>query len=261
MIRIAAFGDVHIGEDSTGALAPLLTDLGERADLLAVAGDLTRCGSPREAEVLAAELVGIDVPIVAVLGNHDYHSDCPHEVADALISIGAQVLDGEATVIDVHDSQVAIAGVKGFGGGFPGASGSSFGEAEMKAFMRASHSAADRLKSALETTAHADVRVALTHYAPTPDTLQGERLEIYPFLGSGLLAEAIDEGRAHLALHGHAHRGSEQGTTPGGVPVRNVAQPVIAAPYRVYCVELDSSAAEPDEIVTDRVRVGPTGRG
>jgi Icc-related predicted phosphoesterase len=97
--------------------------------------------------------------------------------------------------------------------------------------------------------AQADVRVALTHYAPVPETLQGERLEIYPFLGSGLLAEAIDKGRAHLALHGHAHRGSEKGTTPGGVPVRNVAQPVIAAPYRVYCLEEGSPDIAPDEVV------------
>jgi Icc-related predicted phosphoesterase len=116
--------------------------------------------------------------------------------------------------------------------------------------MRASKSSAHRLQSALETVAHADVRVALTHYALVPETLQGERLEIFPFLGSGFLAQAIDEGHAHLALHGHAHRGSEQGTTPGGVPVRNVAQPVIAAPYRVYCLEEGTPPAEPDEVRT-----------
>jgi Icc-related predicted phosphoesterase len=225
-----------------------LADLEDRADVLAVAGDLTQCGSPWEAEVLAAELANVVVPVVAVLGNHDYHSDCPHEVAGALMSVGARVLDGEVTVLDVRGSQVAIAGVKGFGGGFPGASGSDFGEPEMKAFMRASQSSADRLQSGLEAMAHADVRVALTHYAPVPETLQGEHLEIFPFLGSGLLAEAIDKGRAHLALHGHAHRGSEQGTTPGGVPVRNVAQPVIAAPYRVYCLEEASPRTAPDEV-------------
>jgi Icc-related predicted phosphoesterase len=240
VIRIAAVGDLHFGEDSAGTLAPLLSDLAVRADLLTVAGDLTRCGSPREAEILAGELVGIDAPILAVLGNHDYHSNCPTEVAEVMMSVGVRVLDGEAAVIKVRGSQVGVAGVKGFGGGFPGASGSDFGEPEMKAFMRASESSADRLLAGLRLLESADVRVALTHYAPVPETLQGERLEIYPFLGSAYLAEAIDRGRAHLALHGHAHHGSEQGTTPGGIPVRNVAQPVIAAPYRVYCLETDN---------------------
>jgi Icc-related predicted phosphoesterase len=243
MIRIAAVGDLHFGEDSAGSLAPRLRDLVDRADLLTVAGDLTRCGSRSEAEILAGDLVGVDVPIVAVLGNHDFHGDCPNEVAEVMAAVGVHVLDGDAVVIDVRGLQVGVAGVKGFGGGFPGASGSDFGEPEMKAFMRASESSADRLMSGLRTLNSVDVRVALTHYAPVPETLQGEHLEIYPFLGSSYLAEAIDGGRADLALHGHAHRGSEQGTTPGGTPVRNVAQPVIAAPYRVYRMETESTSS------------------
>lgn len=247
MIRIAAVGDLHFGEDSCGTLAPFLADVGERADILVVAGDLTRCGSPREAKVLAGELMAVDVPIVAVLGNHDYHGDRAHEVAGTMAAVGVHILDGTAVTIDVRGEQVAVAGVKGFGGGFPGASGSDFGEPEMKAFMRASERAADRLLAALRTVNDAEVRVVLTHYAPIPETLQGERLEIYPFLGSSNLARAIDGGAAHLALHGHAHRGSEQGTTPGGIPVRNVAQTVIGAPYRVYTLETERPPAGPGE--------------
>src|SRR5207302_10995171 len=128
------------------------------------------------------------------------------------------------------------AGVKGFGIGFPGASASDFGEREMKAFAHTAHDSADRLRDALGTVTGADHVVALTHYAPVEDTLAGERLEIWPFLGSYLLAEAVDDAGADLVVHGHAHGGSEKGRTPGGVHVRNVAQPVIRAAYRVYCL-------------------------
>jgi Icc-related predicted phosphoesterase len=125
--------------------------------------------------------------------------------------------------------------VKGFGVGFPGASASDFGEPEMKAFVGHARAAADRLREALDSL-ESDYTIALTHYAPVEDTLQGERPEIWPFLGCYFLAEAIDAAGADLAVHGHAHGGAEKGTTPGGVHVRNVAQPVIRAPYRVYCV-------------------------
>jgi Icc-related predicted phosphoesterase len=125
--------------------------------------------------------------------------------------------------------------VKGFGVGFPGASASDFGEPEMKAFVAHARGAADELRTALESL-DTDYTVALTHYAPVEDTLAGERPEIWPFLGCYFLAEAIDAAGADVALHGHAHGGSEKGTTPGGIHVRNVAQPVIRAPYRVYCL-------------------------
>jgi Icc-related predicted phosphoesterase len=135
--------------------------------------------------------------------------------------------------------------VKGFGGGFTGACASAFGEPEMKAFVQHTRRIADRLEGSLAELdgADVDVRVALLHYSPVPETLVGERLEIYPFLGSYLLAEAIDRAGAHLAVHGHAHAGSEHGGTPGGVPVRNVAQPVLGAAYRVYALPTDGSLA------------------
>ena len=246
MIRIAAFGDVHVGTDSRGTLRPHLEHLGENADVLLLAGDLTRLGTVAEAEVLADELRDVDVPIAAVLGNHDYESDCEVEVGRALDAAGIRVLEGDAVVLEAGDgARVGVAGVKGFGTGFPGAMCSDFGEPEMKAFVRHSHAAAERLRHALTSIPDdVDARVALMHYAPVPETLHGERLEIFPFLGSYHLAEAVDAvDGVDLALHGHAHGGSEKGTTPGGVPVRNVAVPVIRAAYRVYCLGLDDVEA------------------
>ena len=236
MIRIAAFGDCHFAPDAEGTLRTALASIGDKADALLLAGDLTRLGTAEEAEGFAAELVDVPVPMAAVLGNHDYHSDCEKVVADVIAEAGVHVLEGDAVVLDTAAGTLGVAGVKGFGTGFPGAMCSDFGEREMKAFVHHSHDAATRLEAALATVQSADVRVALTHYAPVEDTLQGERLEIFPFMGSYHLAEAIDAAGADLAVHGHAHGGSEKGMTPGGVPVRNVAQPVLMATYRVYCL-------------------------
>ena len=233
MIRIAAVGDVHFGDDSAGSLAPHLETLADNADVLLIAGDLTRHGLAQEAAVLAHDLTGAPVPVVAVLGNHDYHCDEQDDIRQGLESAGVTVLEGESKVIDVAGQTLGIAGIKGFGGGFAGACGSDFGEPEMKAFIRHTKAASTLLcerLSALET----DYRVALLHYSPVEDTLVGERLEIYPFLGSYLLAEAIDSAGADLAIHGHAHAGSEKGATAKGVEVRNVAQPMLQRPYTVY---------------------------
>jgi Icc-related predicted phosphoesterase len=235
VIRVAAAGDLHFGADSAGTFRPHLDTLGDRADVLLLAGDLTRIGDPEEAAVLAEELRDPPVPIVAVLGNHDFQSDRQEEVRRRMEAAGVRVLEGEGLVLEVGGSRVGIAGAKGFGGGFAGASGSDFGEPEMKAFVRHTKSVAARLEDVLRTL-EAEVRIALLHYSPIEGTLQGERLEIYPFLGSYLLAEAVDRAGADLILHGHAHRGMEKGVTPGGVHVRNVAQAVIGHPYNVYCL-------------------------
>jgi Icc-related predicted phosphoesterase len=239
VIRIAATADVHFGVDSAGTLRPQLEECARHADVLLVAGDLTRVGDPEEAKVLASELAGLDVPSIAVLGNHDYETDRAGEITGVLARAGVRVLEGESEVVDVDGARVGIAGVKGFGGGFAGACGSDFGEPEMKAFINHTKERARCLGSLLETMT-ADIRVALLHYAPVEETLRGERLEIYPFLGSYLLAEAIDASGADLVLHGHAHNGTEKGITPGGIPVRNVAQPVIKHAYNVYVVEPSS---------------------
>ena len=235
MIRVAAAADVHFGPDSAGSLRPLIEDIHERADVLLIAGDLTRVGDPEEARALADELHGISVPVIAILGNHDLHAGRYPDVVEVLTAAGIRMLEGDATIVEVNGARLGVAGVKGFGGGFPGASASEFGEPEMKAFVAHSRSRAEALYRALDPI-EADARVALIHYAPVQDTLVGERLEIYPFLGSYLLGEAVDRAGADLVVHGHAHAGSERGTTPGGVAVRNVAMPVIGTAYRVYCL-------------------------
>jgi Icc-related predicted phosphoesterase len=170
-----------------------------------------------------------------VLGNHDYQDNQQDEITKALTGAGITVLEGSGIVLDLPGGRLGVAGTKGFGGGFPGRCGSDFGEPEMKAFVRHSKRLAAGLGEALAGL-DADAKVALTHYSPVADTLAGEPLEIYPFLGSYFLAEAADAAGADLAVHGHAHAGTEKGVTPGGVSVRNVAMPVLRRPYAVYCL-------------------------
>jgi Icc-related predicted phosphoesterase len=234
-MRVAAVGDVHVGRDSRGLTRAAFADIEAHADVLLIAGDLTQHGEAEEARILAEELAGLPLPTVAVLGNHDYHRDQQDAIRHSLEEAGVRVLENEATTIDVAGQRLGIAGSKGFGGGFAGACCSDFGEPEMKAFIRTTKRIAAGLERVLSTL-DADIRIALTHYAPVEGTLMGERAELYPFLGSYLLGEAIDRGHCQLALHGHAHRGKERGVTPGGVPVRNVARPVIQHAYRVYVV-------------------------
>jgi Icc-related predicted phosphoesterase len=242
-VRVAAVGDIHLGVESAGQLRPHFEHLHERADVLLLAGDLTRLGERDEAAVLAEELRDLPVPAFAVLGNHDHHADTPELVVKLLDDAGVRVLEGDTAVVDVEGTTIGVAGVKGFGGGFAGACGSDFGEREMKAFMVHTHERAAALQEALESL-DTDVRVALLHYSPVETTLQGERLEIYPFLGSYLLAEAVDCAGADLVVHGHAHNGAERGVTPGGVPVRNVAQPVLRRAYAVYCFGRDGDPGD-----------------
>jgi Icc-related predicted phosphoesterase len=233
VIRVAAVGDVHLGADVRGSLRPHLHDLGEQADVLLLAGDLTQHGTVAEAEIVAEEFDGAGVPVIAVLGNHDYQSDQQADIARVLRLSGIHVLEGTGVELSLPGGTLGVAGSKGFGGGFPGRCASEFGEPEMKEFVRYSQRLADGLAAALGAL-ECDVRVVLTHYAPVPDTLAGEPPEIYPFLGSYFLAEAADGAAADLAIHGHAHAGQECGLTPGGVPVRNVALPVLRRAYVVY---------------------------
>jgi Icc-related predicted phosphoesterase len=241
-VRVAAVGDVHIDEDVLGRFRPALEHIGDKADALLLAGDLTRHGTTDEARCVATEFGGLSVPVVAVLGNHDYHSDQQDQVAKILDDAGILVLERTGVVMDVFGLRLGVAGAKGFGGGFAGRCGSEFGEPEMKAFMRHSRITAEELGEALRAL-DCDIRVALTHYSPVPETLLGEPPEIYPFLGSYLLGQVIDSAPTALAVHGHAHGGSERGTTPAGVRVRNVAHPVIKQAYNVYQLTPATAAA------------------
>jgi Icc-related predicted phosphoesterase len=235
MIRIAAVGDVHLGEDNRGRLRPRFADIGQRADALLLAGDLTQHGSAGEGRIVAEEFRDLGVPVVAVLGNHDYHADAQADITASLIDAGIDVLEGTGTVIECNGDRVGVAGTKGFGGGFPGRCATAFGEPQVKSFIAYSEELADGLRESLAGL-DADFRIALTHYAPVKDTLAGEPTEIYPFLGSYLLAEAVDDAAADLAVHGHAHAGTEKGMTSGGVRVRNVAMPVLGKAYAIYCL-------------------------
>ena len=241
MIRIAAAADIHAGPESAGTLAPLLTGLRDEADLLLLGGDLTRAGKPAEAETLVAELADVGIPIVAVLGNPDYESDQAPAIAAILTEAGIHLLDRGSIVLDLAGQRVAIAGTKGFGGGFGAALADNFGEPEMKAWIGHAEAEAETLE-ALLTALVGDLRIVLLHYSPIPETLDGERLELYPFLGNSMLGEAIDRSGADLVVHGHAHHGSLAGVTPGGVPVRNVAQPVTRRPYVVFTIEREDEA-------------------
>jgi Icc-related predicted phosphoesterase len=233
MIRVAAVGDIHYDRKSRDTLKEEFSHLSERADLLLLAGDLTQAGYVEEAEALARDLVSARVPIFAVLGNHDFHQNQEKEIQAMFHGYGIKVLEGETAVVEVGGARVGIAGIKGFGGGFSGACVTEFGEPETKAFALHARRQADLLQTCLHSL-DVELKIALMHYSPIEATLVGEKREIYPFLGSYLLAEAIDENAADAVFHGHAHLGTEKGATPAGVPVRNVALPVIRHAYHVY---------------------------
>jgi Icc-related predicted phosphoesterase len=262
VIRIAAVGDVHCGLEAAEQVRAQFRSVPDHADVLLLAGDLTRLGTPAEAHVLADALRDLDgVPIAAVLGNHDHQSDRHEAVASILDAAGVRILEGEAIVWDVGGTRLGIAGTKGFGGGFEGTHATAFGEPEMKAFVQHTFGLAERLDAALAGL-EAERTVLLLHYAPIRETLAGEPRELFPFLGSYLFAEVADRHRVDLVLHGHAHRGTERGRTPGGIPVRNVAQSVIQQGYAVYTLEpartrADAGATVPRPTVAASSESGP----
>ena len=236
-------GDIHFGADSARRLRPRLDELEGALDVLLLAGDLTRRGEVAEARVLADELRGLRLPVVAVLGNHDFHLDADLEIRDVLEDAGVRVLEGDTVILEIDGCRLGVAGVKGFGGGFAGASATEFGEPEMKAFVAATRRSAESLERGLMRL-RGMARVALLHYSPVEGTLVGERGGVWPFLGSYLLAEAVDRAGADLVVHGHAHAGSSRAVTPKGVPVYNVAQAVIGVPLMVLELEPGCQAVE-----------------
>lgn len=221
-IRIAAVSDLHCTKHSQGALAPLLQQAAQAADVLVMCGDLTDYGLLEEAHVLARELHGLRAPIVAVLGNHDFESGHQVEVTEILTNAGVTVLDGES----VEVGGVGIAGIKGFCGGFGRYSLGPWGEAGTKAFVRETLDEALKLESALARL-RTPQRLALLHYSPIRATVEGEPLEIFPFLGSSRLEEPLMRYPVSAVIHGHAHKGHPEGTMSNGVPVYNVALPLM----------------------------------
>jgi Icc-related predicted phosphoesterase len=233
-MRIAATADIHFTPQSYDRVREPLSRVREEADVLVIAGDLTNYGRPEEMHSLLNGLVRLRVPIVAVLGNHDYESGQETELIRMLIAEGIKVLDGS----NYERDGVGFAGTKGFLGGFGRGVLTAFGEKEVKAFVQASLDEAMKLERAL-TMLRTPKIVIVTHYAPVAETVHGEPLEIWPYLGSSRLAEVIDRHQAVLALHGHAHHGKLDGKTTAGVPVHNVAMSLLMAqepakPYRVF---------------------------
>jgi len=221
-IRLAAVADVHCTRTSSGALAPVFAEAASQADVLLLGGDLTDYGHADEARVLARELSGVKIPILAVLGNHDFESGHEEEIVKILIDGGVQVLDGDS----VEVQGVGFAGVKGFGGGFGRRTLEPWGEAATKAFVHEAVGEALKLERALARLRTAQ-RVALLHYAPIEATVEGEPREIFPFLGSSRLEEPLNRYEVTVAFHGHAHRGAPEGRTSAGIPVFNVAMPLM----------------------------------
>lgn len=225
--RIAAVADIHVRESDKGKWMDYFREVSQKADVLLICGDLTDTGDETEAQVLAGELQSCTVPVVCVLGNHDYEKSRHKLIRQIMQSDKVHVLDGEAVVIN----GIGYAGVKGFGGGFDNHMLSMFGEGAMKAFVQEAVDEALHLDRALARLdqEHGDIpKIALMHYAPIKATVAGEPEAIFPFLGSSRLAEPLSRRQVVAAFHGHAHVGTLEGETSGGVKVFNVAKPILA---------------------------------
>jgi Icc-related predicted phosphoesterase len=248
-IRLAAVADLHCARTSSGELASLFTEAASQADVLLLGGDLTDYGLPDEARLLARELSGVKIPILAVLGNHDFESGHEAEVVKILVEAGVQMLDGDSVEVD----GVGFAGVKGFCGGFGRRTLEPWGEAATKAFVQEAVAEALKLERALARL-RTPQRVALLHYSPIEATVEGEPRELFPFLGSSRLEEPLNRYQVTVAFHGHAHRGAPEGRTSAGIPVFNVAMPLLrrvlsdAMPIRILEIPAlapVTAAAEP----------------
>lgn len=242
-IRLAAVGDLHFGKGSQGTLQPLLAQIGQSADVLLLLGDLTDYGHAEEAQLLAKELnTALKIPIVAVLGNHDYEAGQEKEVQQILEGVGIQVLDGEACEV----LGIGFAGVKGFAGGFGQRALAPWGEQAVKQFVQETLQETLKLETALSRL-RTERRYALLHYAPIQATVEGEPLEIYPFLGCSRLEEPLNRFPLDGVFHGHAHHGQPRGKTQSGVPVYNVAHSLLKrlTPERPFHLEEVSVSAKP----------------
>lgn len=240
-VRVALVADLHCTKTSQGAFQQLFSGIREAADMLLIAGDLTDYGLPDEALVLSRELSSVRMPVVAVLGNHDVESSREADVARVFTDAGVTVLDGDACEV----LGIGIAGAKGFGGGFGKRALAPWGEAILKEFAREAVEQALKLENALRRLRSTQL-IALLHYAPVQETVDGEPPEIFPFLGSSRLEEPINRYPVALVVHGHAHQGRTEGRTSRGIPVYNVSMPLLTRtfpdrlPFRVFNVQVPS---------------------
>jgi Icc-related predicted phosphoesterase len=223
MVRLAMIADIHAHKGSAAQLQPIFEGIEQQADALAIAGDLTTLGLVEDAEVLAEVLEPIPIPKVGVLGNHDYHSRQDRRICESMVAAGVIMLNGTSTVLELNGIRVGFAGVKGFCGGFDRYGIEPFGEPEMKAFIGTGISEAVNLQAALSEL-DTPLTVAVLHFAPIPETVEGEPRELYPLLGSSLLWRPIIEKQVDLVVHGHAHYGTPFFQPEGGPPVYNAAR-------------------------------------
>lgn len=245
VVRLAAVGDIHCHRKSRGVLRPFFAQMSQSADIVLLCGDLTDYGLPEEAHVLADEITSsVNVPVVAVLGNHDFESGKQEQVHDILCEANVTVLDGDSCEV----RGVGIAGVKGFAGGFGRYALEAWGESIIKQFVHEAVNEAVKLEAALARLDSSAPKVGLLHYSPILETVQGEPVEIIPFLGCRRLEEPLTRFPVDVIFHGHAHHGSAEGRTVNGIPVYNVAMPVMKkaqpgkAPFRIF--EVTVGAAE-----------------
>jgi Icc-related predicted phosphoesterase len=245
-VRVAATGDIHLGREGDAERWRTAFDgLRGEVDLVLLAGDLTTHGEPEQAAVLAEATAALDVPVIAVLGNHDWHANRAKELTAVLEGAGIVVLDRGHHVLEICDTQVGIAGTKGFVGGFAGSHIPDFGEPLLRAVYAEGMAEVQALDASLRAIAMCPFRIALLHYAPTTETLEGERRDIWAFLGTDRLAPPLLEHNPDLVLHGHAHAGTFAGAV-GEVPVYNVSVPVMGEDFWVF--EMTGARRTPSEV-------------
>jgi Icc-related predicted phosphoesterase len=235
-LRVAAAGDIHCRDSNRAEVAAAFASCAGEVDLVLVAGDITSHGEIAEAEILAAAVTELDVPVFAVLGNHDHHLGYEREIAAVLAEAGVRVLDRAAAISEIAGVDVGIVGAKGFVGGFPPHVLPDFGEASLRAVYAETSAEVEALDRGLAEVATCPLRIVLLHYAPAQETLEGEPREIHAFLGSERLAAPILEHAPDLVVHGHAHAGRLEGSI-GPVPVYNVSVPVIKRDF--WTIELE----------------------
>ncbi len=240
LIRIAAAGDIHASDASRERVEQAFAELEREADVVLLAGDLTTSGEPEQAELLAGACRPLDVPIFAVLGNHDHQAGRVAEVKDVLRTGGIDVLDRACATCEVDGLVLGVVGTKGFVGGFPGSALPDFGEPLLRRVYAETSAEAEAIARGLQEIVHCDLRIVLLHYAPIVETLEGEPLGIQTYLGCERLATPIAENGADLVLHGHAHAGAFEGCI-GDIPVYNVAVHVTGRNF--WIVELDGTGA------------------
>jgi Icc-related predicted phosphoesterase len=255
VIRLGAVSDLHYAKGSQGMMQSLFAEIDETVDILVLCGDLTDFGLADEARVLAKDLAAVHVPVIAVLGNHDFEGGEEKDIVDIITSVGVRVLDGDT--VEVHG--VGFAGVRGFCGGFGRGALGPWGEPVIKAFVNEAVQEALKLESALQRL-RTEHRIVLMHYSPVRETVEGEPLEIFPFLGSSRLEEPLVRLGATAVFHGHAHRGAPEGKTSTGVPVFNVCHQVLTAhypdrpPYRIFELRAPTDTSDASVVPADAAR-------